>query len=588
MKPFRLVLSLVLILSFAFAALSPETAHTDDLLEEYPVRFAVIGDRTGEAQEGIYPQVLAEIERLRPDFAVTVGDMIEGYTSDSVTIANEWREYYEEINTALTMPVHLTPGNHDITFDGMLPSYEQHAGKPYHSFDHRSLHFVVLDNSRWEAGEGFPEEQLEWIADDLKKHADASHTFVLFHKPFWYLTLGTGKQDPLHDILVEHGVDAVFSGHFHQYFSGTFDNIMYTNLGSSGGGADPGPSGLLYHFVYVTVDGQGIHIAPVKMGGVLPWDEVPAEDYRLFSSMRKKSISFDEPLEVADDMTVDGSTVAVRFINLSPESAYDDTLTWDLPEGWSVEPPKAHLTVPPSQSKTTEFTFRCEGNLYPLPDINTKFEYAPGRMAPIEQTLEIGRPLNCAKLSDTPVIDGVLSEPVWQNAATAFLGPDGDAPTTDSVAISFAYDENNLYWAVYCYESEVDSMRAELTERDDGVYAEDCFGVMLARDIKTGVGYQFYINPLGTLYDQKFTLASDGHWGSDNTFNAECEIATKQGEDYWTIEVRLPLDQLELKANSGERWRVNFRRKQARLSSWAGWQLPWQYDVNGYGVLNME
>ena len=36
-------------------------------LEEHPMRFAVIGDRTGHAQPGIYGQVVEEIQRMKPD-----------------------------------------------------------------------------------------------------------------------------------------------------------------------------------------------------------------------------------------------------------------------------------------------------------------------------------------------------------------------------------------------------------------------------------------------------------------------------------------------------------------------------------------
>ena len=54
-----------------------------------PTRFAVIGDRTGEHQEGIHEQIVAGISRLRPDFALTVGDMIERYTVDTAVLNRE-------------------------------------------------------------------------------------------------------------------------------------------------------------------------------------------------------------------------------------------------------------------------------------------------------------------------------------------------------------------------------------------------------------------------------------------------------------------------------------------------------------------
>ena len=41
-------------------------------------RFVVVGDRTGNHVEGVYGEILDEVQRLRPDFVITVGDMIEG------------------------------------------------------------------------------------------------------------------------------------------------------------------------------------------------------------------------------------------------------------------------------------------------------------------------------------------------------------------------------------------------------------------------------------------------------------------------------------------------------------------------------
>ena len=132
------------------------------------IRFAILGDRTGSAQEGIFEQAVAEINRLRPDFVMTVGDMIEGYTNDTTVINQEWSEY-QALIASFKCPVYFTPGNHDITFDGMESSYEKTIGQPFYSFDWQQLHFVILDNSRWDKIADFPAEQLKWLQNDLEK-----------------------------------------------------------------------------------------------------------------------------------------------------------------------------------------------------------------------------------------------------------------------------------------------------------------------------------------------------------------------------------------------------------------------------------
>ena len=259
------IISVIIFIAFGSAVLSQTPC---DEISKYSVRFAIIGDRTGDHQEGVYEAIVAEVERLRPDFVMTVGDHIEGYISDTIEMNRQWDEYFGIIKP-LTMPVHITPGNHDITSDAMEPTYRGRVGAPYYSFDHRGIHFVVLDNSRWETAVQFPAAQLNWLKDDLAKNRTACYTFVFFHKPFWYNTLGAGKPDPWHEVFKANGVDAVFTGHFHTFFSAEFDGIKYTSFGSSGGETEESPDGLLYQFGWVTVDGSGVYVAPVKKGSSL-------------------------------------------------------------------------------------------------------------------------------------------------------------------------------------------------------------------------------------------------------------------------------------------------------------------------------
>jgi hypothetical protein len=46
-------------------------------------RFAILGDRTGEAQPGVYEQVWKEVAAENPAFVLSVGDTIQGMNDRS-------------------------------------------------------------------------------------------------------------------------------------------------------------------------------------------------------------------------------------------------------------------------------------------------------------------------------------------------------------------------------------------------------------------------------------------------------------------------------------------------------------------------
>src|SRR5947209_19458364 len=53
-------------------------------------RFVIIGDRTGEAQPGIYEQVWKDTAAENPAFIISVGDTIQGL--NDATADSEWRQ----------------------------------------------------------------------------------------------------------------------------------------------------------------------------------------------------------------------------------------------------------------------------------------------------------------------------------------------------------------------------------------------------------------------------------------------------------------------------------------------------------------
>ena len=108
------------------------------------IRFVVVGDRTGLARPGVFEQAVKQADGLKPEFIINVGDLIEGYTSDPVELATEWKEINDAVAQSKT-PFFFVAGNHDLGNQLMLDSWRQQRGEPYYAFTWKGALFLVLD-----------------------------------------------------------------------------------------------------------------------------------------------------------------------------------------------------------------------------------------------------------------------------------------------------------------------------------------------------------------------------------------------------------------------------------------------------------
>ena len=77
-------------------------------------RFAIIGDRGGGANpQGTFERAMEQLNWLQPEFVMSVGDYVEGYTSKSEVMNAQWDEF-DTIVAKLRMPLFFVRGNHEI------------------------------------------------------------------------------------------------------------------------------------------------------------------------------------------------------------------------------------------------------------------------------------------------------------------------------------------------------------------------------------------------------------------------------------------------------------------------------------------
>jgi len=195
------------------------------------LRFAVLGDRTGEPRPGVYEQIWRETAAENPAFVVSVGDTIQGPPGAPEA---QWREIEKILEPFRGIPLYLAAGNHDVWSPESERLFQQHSGHPVHySFDSGPVHVTVLDNSR---SDEFSPSELQFLESDLKAHAAQPVKFIVSHRPGWLISVALRNPDfPLHRLAKKYGVQYVIAGHIHQMLHFELDGVTYVSMASAGG-----------------------------------------------------------------------------------------------------------------------------------------------------------------------------------------------------------------------------------------------------------------------------------------------------------------------------------------------------------------
>lgn len=209
-----------------------------------PFSFGVWSDSQGE-NRGAYTS-----DRLEPtksmmrhmaesgvDIAITSGDLAEAGGD-----YKDVRDYFlDRVAKFLgqTVPFFIAWGNHEPNREDVIrkfadmpskdrPGYDPGWGS--FSFDYGGAHFICIDF-------GTMKEDVEnWLEADLKSESSqaARYKFLFIHVPPYCELWIDGSEllrDKMVPLLEEHGIDAVFSGHTHEYERGYKDHVHYVITG---------------------------------------------------------------------------------------------------------------------------------------------------------------------------------------------------------------------------------------------------------------------------------------------------------------------------------------------------------------------
>jgi UDP-2,3-diacylglucosamine pyrophosphatase LpxH len=281
--------------------------------------FAVVSDRTGGHRSKVFSQAVARVNLLQPQFVMSVGDLIEGYTTKEETIDAEWQEFDGYVKK-FEMPFFYAAGNHDLTNKQLVTKWGERYGKKYYSFTYKGVLFLVLCSENPPTGMGtIDEEQQKWVAATAAAHKDAKWTFVFLHKPIWTARdLKRNGWAPVEEALAGRKY-TVFCGHVHRYQRFERNGAEYFQLATTGG--DSRLRGVEYgefdHVAWITVKKDRALIANVLLDGILPSDLKTPESEEKGVPERKKRPTF----PVAGTLTVGGKPLAGATVILNSYNA---------------------------------------------------------------------------------------------------------------------------------------------------------------------------------------------------------------------------------------------------------------------------
>jgi 3',5'-cyclic AMP phosphodiesterase CpdA len=153
----------------------------------------------------------------QPDFIVFTGDLT--HTTDD---GDERRKRLGEFNRIVkglsVKNMRFMAGEHDAALDAGA-AYQEFFGELHYTFDHKGIHFIVLDNVS-DPGAAIGKNQLAWLRSDLEKLDVEQPIVVLTHRPLFALYPSwdwtTKDGDEAIALLQNHRNVTVFYGHIHQ------------------------------------------------------------------------------------------------------------------------------------------------------------------------------------------------------------------------------------------------------------------------------------------------------------------------------------------------------------------------------------
>jgi hypothetical protein len=174
------------------------------------------------------------------------------------------------------------------------------------------------------------------------------------------------------------------------------------------------------------------------------------------------------------------------------------------------------------------------------------------------------------RAASPPVIDGVLDDAVWANAAAIDdmheVQPTEYAEASERTIVYLLYDDDALYVAARLYDREPGKVTDRILRQGEQVFGDDWFSVIIDPFHDRRSGYRFLTNPNGLRQEGLYQNVSDTQWEWQGIWYAAGSV----DDEGWVTEIAIPFKSISFDP-SNDTWGINFRRAIARRDERIAW-----------------
>lgn len=234
-----------------------------------------------EQEKELMRTAAAEVNRLKPAFAIVCGDLINEFPPEEAGDAELRKQQVNDFKNIFSLidediPLICLCGNHDIgdrPNSATIRSYTENFGDDYFSFWCNDVKCIVVNSQLWKDDADAKEEREamdRWLDSELEDSTSPHRTLLFSHVPPFcyeadedneYFNLDCGFRQELLAKLSKKGVVGWFCGHFHRNAGGMYRDAdgkelevvitgaVGTNITNKPGGNILGKSGIGGHTI---------------------------------------------------------------------------------------------------------------------------------------------------------------------------------------------------------------------------------------------------------------------------------------------------------------------------------------------------
>lgn len=141
--------------------------------------------------------------------------------------------------------------------------------------------------------------------------------------------------------------------------------------------------------------------------------------------------------------------------------------------------------------------------------------------------------------ADTFVLDGKIEEDfwtIWSGGVAGLRVSESDNAPRHTTNFRFRWYRGHLYLGIICRDDMSEPLNISTTEDNDpAIFDGDHVEVMIETPFHSY--YRLVVNPAGALFEMDMGAEE----GDQMRWASNASVATYQGEDYWSVEMRIPV-----------------------------------------------